>query len=573
MNSTADAGARVLAPRQRVLSARHAGYLALALLVVAGGGGLWLQMRRSDVQPFVIASIVPADCEQIAWLDRLDRVVDLAAGLSPRMPGSEGLVEALSVLAGVDLADPDAVADAGLQLTTGAVVFAWQDAAWAAVGLRDADGADHIVGLLGRRGHDVQARPAPEGAATAWHVRTRADQPVEADLWWAPPVLLARVGGMGSDGAAPAAEEPAQRAAGGSSAWAAWKAAKRIDASVLQSTTGDLHLRWTLAEHSAVRVALHDALGPLALLFGGVVDRIERIDADLSLDAAGPALDVRLQAAPGGLEDIARYHAGFLPGSSPALLDLGATLPDENALLVRLRLNPKLVDLLPDAVRDAVMPASMLARLDPRLAALDARDLVIDAVDGQIAAGLIGLADEAPLDPRTWAARDLRRLLSGWVGLQARDDRAARTLLERVRGLLADAGASHERSLGPWAGPCTEAGTTPWCLLADGRRLLWLNGKDTFERLQWVASGRFPSLAKAARTPLERELAAGQRWWAGALITTPRVVRSLRRRGVPDHFVAMLGGVTAAAVGVEWTDDAVHLRVEVRPADVAGEGL
>ena len=156
----------------------------LLAAVITAAAAAWLGTRAPANVPFSVASQVPADAQRYAWIESLDGVVDLAAGLSTRMPGSEGLVEALSVLAGVDLADNDAVARSGLQLGTGAVLFEWRGAFWAALGLRDVQGARHVVDLLGRRGHAVEAREAAAGVDQRWHVRTRGDQPLDIDRGW-----------------------------------------------------------------------------------------------------------------------------------------------------------------------------------------------------------------------------------------------------------------------------------------------------------------------------------------------------------------------------------------------------
>ncbi len=213
-----------------------------------------------------------------------------------------------------------------------------------------------------------------------------------------------------------------------------------------------------------------------------------------------------------------------------------------------------------------MLPASSLSWIHPALAGLDAHKLLLDQLDGQLAVGLLGVDDAAPADPRTWSGRGLRRTVGAFIAASLRSDAAAKTLVERTRTVLLEAGAkpaSHK--LGSFAGFTLAAGPAPWTLLRNGRALIWISGAGELERFDRVARGRFANLATSAGTDLEREVAAGGDHWVGVLLTTGRLSRSMRRRGIPAHFVRMVSSVAALAATLRLQPDGLVLDVGLRP--------
>lgn len=520
--------------------------IAVAVL----GAALWavLSQHHGSETRFDWTAWTPRDADAVLWLDRPG---DLRAGLSRLahdVPGTQGVRDALRLVAGADLLDPQAVAKAGLREDAGLVAFRWHDAVWLALPVRDERGPEHVLSVLRQRGY----RPVAQGSS-AWSIGDRTQPDSEAlHAWLLDDVLLLRTGG---------AAEKAE------TALAAFQQEPRMAAAAPRP--GELHARATLA--AVDRQAMHDLLGPGNLLIGGAIDRLTGLVADLRVADGVPDLHVRMTAPAGALADVAQYHSGFLREAPGGLLDVGDLLPDETPLLVRARLNPALLSLLPAQVRASVLPSAALQVVHPALVGVDANLQVVQPWDGQVAVALLGIDDAVPLDPRAWPALSWRTALRLAVVLSLRTDQDAASLLQRVRAALdTTADRPKQVQLGVWAGLSVPGPEAPWLLLQSGRRIAFVSGTGELEDLQRVADGKFPSLAKVMRGDLEREVVEGRRLWFGALVTTPRLVRSLRRRGMPDYVVQMLGSVAAIAAGVALESDAIDLRAVLRPTRQAG---
>jgi len=180
------------------------------------------------------------------------------------------------------------------------------------------------------------------------------------------------------------------------------------------------------------------------------------------------------------------------------------------------------------------------------------------------------VADDVPLDPRIWPSLSARRSLRAVLALSMRSDVAADALVQRVRTVLdTSTEPSKPAQFGRWTGLAAAGPEAPWWLLRDGRRLALVSGVGAGDDLGRMAAGRFPSLGAVVAGDIERDVVQGRRQWLSVLVTTPRITRSLRRRGVPDHFVQMLGSVAAVAAVVRLTPDGIEFDAALRPAGEA----
>ncbi|MSP91065.1 MAG: hypothetical protein EXR79_04555 [Myxococcales bacterium] len=542
------------------VGARRAGavVVAVTLTLAAAGAAWWAWGGASGRRPVVLADWVPIDAAPVVWIDELGATIDGAAALAQAVAGTAGLLDAAEIAAGLDLRDAAAVGRAGLRLDAGVVGFGWQQGEWLVVPVEGRAGVEHLVGVVRRRGHAVVELPsAPSPAQLAYTVADRADATREVGwLWWVPPVLIGRIGASAAGAA-------------GASTFAAWHSAPRRTAASLTGAPGQLHARLPL--DSAQRAAAHHGLGPLNFLLGAALDRLHGLEADAHVGRDGVTVTARLTAAPGQLQDVAAYHQGFVADAPGETLDLGDLLPDETVALARARLNPALLQWLPAAVRDAVWPASALERLHPALVGVDARQL-LDELDGQVAFALLGIADAVPLDPRQWAALAPRLALRGAVAVAFRQPEAAARFVDRCRSAL---DTHPERpttvAFGAWNGLAVPGPTVPWWLLRRGRDVVLVSGVDAHEDLDRVARGKFPSLAAAAGSELARSVVQGTGAWLAGRVETPRIARSLRRRGMPDYVVQMVASLGEGTVAVALGPDAVTIHAEIRPGTTAAQ--
>ncbi len=525
-------------PRKRVF-----GLIGLVLLAGAGFGvGAWLTWRHDHLPAVALASQVPEKADAVVWLDRLDLAARGLRRLTDRVAGARGVREALQVLADVDVLDTAAVARVGLRPDAGAVLFRWQDAVWLALPVADASGAAHVQTVLKRRGYACNGQ-------NPWQIMDRQDVHKRvAEMRLQAGILL--VGW-------PIGAKPAD--------FVAYDAAPRRAS--LTANPGELHAQFQVAADGPELTAIHGLLGLGNLVLGGLVDRVERLDADLQLDLPQPRLHVRLASKPGALADIADYHTRFFQEAPGALLDLGQLLPDETPLLLRARLNPALLGLVPQGLRDALLPVSLLGAWHPALNGVDFQRGVLAVWDGQVALALLGVADDVPLDPNAWPQRAWRKDLRLALAFSAHTDSEADALLQAVRTALETSPDKPVTAqFRDWAGFAVPNPDAPWWLLRRGRHLALISGRGEGEDLGRVASGKFPDLAAAATAPVEKSLVDGAGRWAGVLLETPRLARALRRRGMPDYIVQLLAAVQSVAVAVSLDADALTLDVQLRPA-------
>jgi hypothetical protein len=518
--------------------------LAVALLVVY----CWPPEARGVT---ALHGFVPADADAVVWIDELGAAAAALDQLGQAVPGTAGLIDALTVAIGLDPRDADTVERAGLRPDAGAIAYVWHGARWLVLPVLGPRAADHVVGALRRRGHAVVSLPVPAtGAAVEYEIRDRVHpERAVGRLRYLPLVVVVCM-------------HPGL-------AFPAYFDGPTMPASEFLGREGQFHgvARFDAAQKQAMR----EGLGPAAVVLGGVVDRLQTLQADLDLGRTAARLRARFVAGPGALADVAQYHAGFVPPDPAAWLDLGDLLPDETILLARARLNPALLQLVPAAVRDQILPASALTAVHPALVGVDARTTLVAELDGQLAVAVLAVADEAPLDPQRFAAVGLRKALRVAIAGSLRTDVAAQALLDRCRSALdTSADRPATATIGRWSGFAVAGPEAPWLLLRDGPRVAFVSGAGAREDLVRVAQGKFPSLAQVARGQQAQAVvqggARGRALWFGAHVETPRIARSLRRRGVPDYAVQMVAGVARATATVLLDDAGVTATVEAIPA-------
>ncbi|MFZ4578023.1 MAG: hypothetical protein ACOYOB_06445 [Myxococcota bacterium] len=531
--------------------------VAVAVMV-----GVWTGTEPAP-QHFSLDAWTPRDAGPVAWLDELAPVARGVRHFVDRVPGARGVQEALALTAGLDVLDPAAVEAAGFRMDAGLVGYRFQNAVWLVLPVRGPHAVEHLLKVLRQRGYEPRLDLAPlDGVLRHYAVAARGNAKREAlHLWQLPDAIVTRW----HPGAAETPPTPQQV----QQLWHAWRISPRLPAGTLKARQGEVHVRAELSADGEIATAARAALGPANLLVGSLVDRARRVQADLRVDTAWPELRVVLQSEPGATVDIADYHFRYLQGGPAALLDLGDLLPDETVLLARTRLNPLSWKVLPAFVQDRVLPASLLSVLHPALSGVDARTALLGALDGQLAAGLLGVADEVPLDPRAWTQLSARQVLRGFVAVSFTTDTQALAFVEQVRAALGSLQvATPPAQFGRWTGLTVDGPEAPWWLLRDGRKVVVLSGQGVGEDLARTAGGKFPTLGKAATGELEQALVQGKDWWTGASAMTPRIARSLRRRGVPDHFVQMLSSLAAVSVAVKLGSDGVEAVVQLRPAEL-----
>lgn len=547
-------------PRARPTKLRLALGAGIVVLLAAMGALWWL--RTEGPADFQAHTWVPQGTTELLWTANLEQVARGTADLVARVPGAIGAREVAELLAGVDLLDAEAISEAGFRIDAGLLAYRWHGAVWVVLPLQARKGADHIVDLLRRRGYAPTLQvPSSSDVHAQWSFGDRIDPKKEAlHAWLRQGALVLRW--------PPPATTPPEDA---TQAWTSWRAAPRVPTTFLHGQSGEVHVRAVLNPESELTLALHNALGLGNLLFGGLVDRFVSAQADLSLQAELPSVHLQLRTEPRGAEDVAAFQSGFVRETPGTLLDLGDLLPDETMLLLRARANPGLWSMAPSGLRDRSLPASFLGAVHPALNGVDARQALITAFDGQLAAGVLSIADSVPLDPRAWPAVDWRASLGAFAAVLLSSDVAAQTFVQQCRTAIeTSADKPTTVQLGSWSGFGVPGPGAPWLLLRKNRSVALVSGPGAEQDLRRIADRRFANLGAAAQGNIEQDLVGGRRFWLGGTATTPRALRSLRRRGVPDHFLQMLGSLSASSLAVQLGADGVDAWLQLRPAPADG---
>ncbi len=525
-----------------------------ALLVAAAAGGWWWWANRQvQLPPWSAARYLPADADVALWTAPVGDVAARVGDLGEQVPGLRGVFELLRLYTGVDLRNEEATQRAGLRRDAGTSVCIWRNGVWWAVPVRGTVGASHLTESLRRRGYGIGASQQTQHGQT-WPVADRQGGAGRARVWHLPDAVVLRV----ALDATPTGNEPEAIAA-------LLGAAPRKDLE-LQGAMARVESAWGDTGRGAalVRELLHKALGPADLVIGAVADRALGVAARIDLGRDGLTVRLSLRSAPGKLADIAQWHQQFVAkGGELSLADL---LPDETPLLVQARINPGLWNNLPEILRDRVLPSSALRALHESLGGVDARQ-VLAQLDGQVVLAVLAVGDDVPLDPNQWPQLWWRTALRFAVGVAARSDVEAIALIDKLRSAVdTSADKSQSAQYAAWAGFSVPGPGSPWLVLRQGRQLAMVSGPGAADDLRRVADGKFGTLAKAATTPIERDIASGQGGWIGSRLATARVVRSLRRRGVPDYALQLVGAVETIAVRVRLGPDEVTLDVALRPS-------
>ena len=582
-------------------------WLWLAGLVTAAAvaTAAWLWLPKQLLAPWTAAPWLADDADAAVWLGGLDRTGVALAALTQQVEGAKGLLQAADLALGVDLTKPETLTKAGLRPDAGLVALRRAGVSWVVLPVSDRRGVQHLLARLAQRGYAATPGTA-EQDQERWAIADRQDaKRTVATVWYLPPprsvaLLYWPDGPPVVSASAPPAAEPTKAAepAGPEAAQAALSAllaAKPADPAKLEAIAATAGLArlpdsapirgwWRIAKADPLRMQVANLIGPASLVFGSVIDRVDRVVLVGELAGPAPRLSLALQAGEpaakpedGKLADMVTYWWNFLPEVRGAMLDLADLLPDETPLLVRARLNPGMLSLVPDAIKSQILPSSALVALHPALSAVDVWSQLIQVWDGQIAGGLLAVADSVPLDPAAWPSLWWRTALRPWVAVALKTDRDAQLLLERVTAALdaAKTMGTLTETVAPaqfrdWTGIVVSGPDAPWWLLRKDRRVAFVSGQGTEDDLRRVASGRLPDLASAIKvlpaTALLPGLVRGEGQWLGVAVQTPRVVRALRRRGVPDYATQLLASVASVSTQVRLTPDALWIDAELRPA-------
>lgn len=509
--------------------------LAALVLAAAVAWLLWPARRPT----FVWQEQVPRDADSWLWLDQPEAARRGLSSLTRSVPGLRGLPELLHLWAGIDLLDAEAVEEAGLRADAGFAAFAWRGSQWLVVPVLDDAGARRLRELLTARGWQVVAT-GPQSAQLRRVDQTEAGECwLESDRRWVlrlgPPLADART---------------------------AWTAAAKLPPSPPRPGVLHAHLKLAPTQLDAAR----QHLGLAAGLVGGLLDRLRTADVDLLFAGASPTLQVRLGSEPGQLADVAEYYQNFVPDDD-GLLQLGEVLPDETALLVRGRLNPLLLQLGLSVLGGPGALTNVLAAWHPSLVGIDPARQLLAPWDGQWAVALLGVNDGVPLDPTQWTPAVVRGQLRWGIAGNFKSDRDAADLVARVRSAVETSGTvTTPAQVGAWTGWTVGDPAAPWTLLQNARRVMLVSGSGALDDLQRTSAGKFGTLAKQWLDEPERGLIQGRQHWWGALASTPRLVRALRRRGIPDDVVDMLGSVARVSTVARWTPDGLEWTLHLEPA-------
>jgi hypothetical protein len=580
-------------------------WLAGLAVAVAVASAAWLWLPKQLLAPWSAAPWLADDADAAVWLGGLDRTGAALAALTQQVEGAKGLLQAADLALGVDLTRPETLTKAGLRPDAGLVALRRAGATWVVLPVSDRRGVQHLLTRLAQRGYAATAATAAQDQER-WHIADRQDaKRTVATVWYLPPPRSVALlywpdttpvvppsnpqAADAAKAADPAGPEVAQ------AALTALLAAKPADPAKLEAIAATAGLArlpesapirgwWRIPKADPLRMQVANLIGPASLVFGSVIDRVDRVVVVGELAGPAPRLSLALQAGEpaakpedGKLADMVTYWWSFLPEVRGAMLDLADLLPDETPLLVRARLNPGMLSLVPDAIKSQILPSSALVALHPALAAVDVWSQLIAVWDGQLAGGVLAVADSVPLDPAAWPSLWWRTALRPWVAVALKTDRDAQLLLERVTAALdaAKTMGTLTETVAPaqfrdWTGIAVSGPDAPWWLLRKDRRVAFVSGQGTEDDLRRVASGRLPDLAAAIKalpaTALLPGLIRGEGQWLGVAVQTPRVVRALRRRGVPDYATQLLASVASLSAQVRLTPDALWIDAELRPA-------
>lgn len=558
-NAHTDNTAATAVPSKAVSHRR--GAVALVLLLALVGGTVWvLKYREQGTSArFEATAHVPKAAVGVFWTGTLAEIATGLTEVGARIKGSAGLRDAAALLIGVKSLTAAGLTEVGLEAEAGVAGFIWDDAAWLAVPVRSRAGADHLLNLLQRRGHQVEALPAV-GSRSFWQIHTRAGDAIAGHSQLEGGVLLTRMVLPTATAATPTDARI--------DAFDAWRAAPKLAGSEAESgakTPGGrlLHARWRLDKDDPIRSLVRRSLGPASLLFGRFVGSFTDARLDVLITNGAPTVTMKLNAPPDQAAEMRRYHRDFVQDDQ-ALIALGGVLPDEVTAVVRARINPNLVSMVAGLLALGGGIAGDL--LDPELRSLDLQPLLLAPFDGQIAVALLGVSDDATPDLQQWRGTGWRKLAGVAAAVALRTDTDATAVIDRVRSRLQENSATFANvSLGEWRGIRRTGGRTSWALLRRDRGVFVILGEGEWERFDRVARGKFPSLGSTLQGPLENAVTSGKGQWLSAVVTTGRTVRSARRRGIPNSITSMVASVSAVALGVDLLDDGVRISASIRP--------
>lgn len=523
------------------------------LAVTAIGGWWWYGGQDPALPPWQAERFLPADADVAVWSAPIGEVADQLGVLGSQVPGLRGVFDLVKLYVGVDLRDAEATARAGLRRDAGLTVCIWRNGVWLAVPIRSPAGAAHIAENLRRRGYGIGPSQA-HSSGQSWQIDDRQGGVNRARVWQLSDSVVVRVALDAT---------PTGNAVGAIDTLVASKPRTDMD---LAGAAIRAETAWGLQTPQAklIQGQLHKLLGPADLAIGAAVDLVHSAGVRLDIGAERTSLTVKCRTEPNKLKDIADFHQNFvLAGGELAIADL---LPDETPLLLRARINPALWNNVPEFLRERVVPTSALTLLHSSLSAVDARQILAQW-DGQIAVALLAIGDQVPLDPNGWRNLWWRTALRLAVAVSFKTDTLAADVVTKLAAAIdTSAERTQVAQFGAWTGFSVPGPESPLFVLRKGKHVAMVAGTAAGDDLRRVVEGKFEALAKVARDGTDREIVDGKATWLGARVNTPRLVRSLRRRGVPDYAVQLVGAIEIVDARVQLGPSELVLELVLQPS-------
>ena len=529
-----------------------AGLAAASWLTLAGGCASRCNPPVADV-----ARLVPADAAVAVWVPSSERLrAPLEAFLAALTPPRD-VFTWIAGHYGIDLSSPERMRASGLDPRAGTALF-WRDGVTGvAAGVADAGALTQFVGprlrVMGWAdlqvrevdGLDVHvARPAlaDDNRWAGWAVSAGRGLVL---LGLPSADALATLAETLLRGTAPALidQQDTQRA------FAALGESNDAVRVFLSSTGLAAVGRWLGAGDWTAVAGLHHAAATL------------RIHAD-RIEATGV---VAIEAA------TARALAQWWRSDGGDAPPLGAWLPRDTPLLVRLELDGDTLRAIPGWLLARALPARAVARLHPLLDGVDVRADVLRWAGGTIAVAVLGLAEDVAPGALLARARHLPDLLAGLdvVLIFGCTDPDALARHWAARSAQVEALGYRTVPTPPAAGRhrvvrlvhSDRGEHVAVFLLPEAVVVAW--GERSYVEVRQVLEQRGAPLGERVERPELRALVSARPPAAGVYLSLSRLTRQLAERGAPPYLLRALDTIFEAGLTVRFEEAGVRVHVEV----------
>lgn len=535
---------------------RHVLVLAALVAVTAACGGK---------APADVGALVPDGAAVAVFVPPMSELRTPLLQFLDGMEGASGGVEWLHRRYGLDLRTEDGLARAGLDDRAGVAIFVWKDALWLAAGVSDRERLEtHLGTQLQLFGY-----AAPEAAAEGSHVRVAIPRAGVDDV---PPLVygitehraLVAIGREGN-----AATELAERLG----RTLAEGAGLRLDAEPrLATLAGEpspnaIRLFTDLEQTLLSDAALDPVLGGFGVS-GNLVKGYLRGFGYLGgrIEVTPSRLGISLQTE--RIEGSAAIPVDWLRIDGSA--DFGVLLPSSTAVLTRLRLDARKVEMLPGSIRGYVLRSNPVRGWHPLLERRYLLGKILPHLAGDVAFAVLGVSESASLSSlQRVAVQPARTPLELDIAVLARvrDPAAFRAEVETFVEESRQQGVEFQ----PLAVRNTQfpayyltGGTVPDIGVAlAGDVALLTTGRGELERIVRAASGDAPSLRARTRTDLDAAAVGSDPFVLAGHISFDRVARQLQCKGVPPYFLKVITSPDAVAWTLHVDERAARLDLEV----------